>query len=300
LQFLWERCAAGARILRVFSDTPCPSLPASLGGVPVTEIGPYCFAERAVTAGEAWPPESDLRDTHAVTGNFLEEVRLPETVRVLHSAAFYNCRRLRRITLGASIEALGSDLFTNCRALAEFALLAAPADPTGLKKLLGAVSADISAVFLRGDGARLLYPEYYEFLDENAPAHLFNRAIEGEGYRLRQCFLADGAVDFAAYDAAFARLTVGETPQKLALLALGRLLSPHGLAAGEPYTAYLRDHPDAAFTLALERRDADAVRFLVALGLPTAQAAARCAALGWSEGAALLLQGNRPKKRYDF
>ena len=73
-------------------------------------------------------------------------------MRVLDSAAFYNCRRLRRVTLGPGVEGFGSDLFTNCRQLQTFRLRAAADAPTGLKKLLGAVSADITVEL---DGAQL-------------------------------------------------------------------------------------------------------------------------------------------------
>ena len=175
----WEPCAGGVRVLRLLGDTPCPAVPGVIGGLPVVEIGPYCFAERPVRPGA----QCTGTDTHEITGNFVEEVTLPDTVRVLHSAAFYNCRKLRRVTLGAGVESLGSDLFTNCRQLRVFTLRAAADAPTGLKKLLGAVSADITAEL---DGARLFYPEYSEFLDENTPAHIFNHSIEGEGYRMRQ------------------------------------------------------------------------------------------------------------------
>ena len=180
-------------------------------------------------------------------------------------------------------------------------LRAAPDAPTGLKKLLGAVSADVTVEL---DGARLFYPEYSEFLDENTPAHIFNHSIEGEGYRMRQCFAADGSLDFAAYDASFAQACVGESEEKLCRLALGRLCLPYGLGddARADYEFYLAAHPDAAFTLAITARDEAAVKLLVGLGLPTANAAAFCARQGWSAGAALLL--GRPKraakKTYDF
>ena len=77
-------------------DTPCPAVPGVIGGLPVVEIGPYCFAEKPVRPGA----QCTGTDTHEITGNFVEEVTLPDTVRVLHSAAFYNCRKLRRVTLG--------------------------------------------------------------------------------------------------------------------------------------------------------------------------------------------------------
>ena len=213
----WEPCAGGVRVLRLLGDTPCPAVPGVIGGLPVVEIGPYCFAEKPVRPGA----QCTGTDTHEITGNFVEEVTLPDTVRVLHSAAFYNCRKLRRVTLGAGVESLGSDLFTNCRQLRVFTLRAAADAPTGLKKLLGAVSADITAEL---DGARLFYPEYSEFLDENTPAHIFNHSIEGEGYRMRQCFTPGGAVDYAAFDASFTQACVGESADTLCRLALGRLV----------------------------------------------------------------------------
>ena len=153
-------------------------------------------------------------------------------------------------------------------------------------------------------GARLFYPEYFELLDENTPAHIFNHSIEGEGYRMRQCFAPDGSLDFAAYDASFAQACVGESEEKLCKLALGRLCLPYALSddARADYEFYLTAHPDAAFTLAITAREETAVRLLVGLGLPTAHAAAYCAQQGWSAGAALLLgRSKRPvKKTYDF
>ena len=198
------------------------------------------------------------------------------------------------------MESLGSDLFTNCRQLRVFTLRAAADAPTGLKKLLGAVSADITAEL---DGARLFYPEYSEFLDENTPAHIFNHSIEGEGYRMRQCFTPGGAADYAAFDASFAQACVGESEDKLCRLALGRLVQPFGLGddARADYELYLTAHPEAAFRRAIDDRDEAALRLLVALSLPTADAAVYCARVGWSAGAAVLLgRAKRAKKTYDF
>lgn len=262
----------------------------------MVEIGPYCFADKPIKAGA----HRTGSDTHEITGSFVEEVTLPDTVRVLHSAAFYNCRKLRRISLGAAVESLGSDLFTNCRCLQVFRLRTAPDAATGLKKLLGAVSADITVEL---DGARLFYPEYSEFLDENTPAHIFNHSIEGEGYRMRQCFTPGGAVDFAAFDASFLQACVGESEDTLCRLALGRLVQPFALGedARADYELYLTAHPAPAFRLAIDTRDEAALRLLVALGLPTAEAAAYCARAGWSAGAALLLgKGRKAKKTYSF
>lgn len=154
---------------------------------------PIVLPTGAVTGGALWP--ADSADTHEVTGNFVQEVTLPDTVRVIDSAAFYNCRKLRRVRLGKAADSFGSDLFTNCRSLEVLELHAGPGEATGLRRLLVAISADVTVEFT--GGARLFYPEYFELLDENTPAHIFNHSIEGEGYRMRQCFAADGSLDFA-------------------------------------------------------------------------------------------------------
>ena len=129
----WEPCPGGARLLRLLGDTPCPAVPGTIEGLPVAELGPYCFADRPVRPGARRTGD----DTHEITGNFVEEVTLPDTVRVLDSAAFYNCRRLRRLSLGAGVEGLGSDLFTNCRSLARLCLRAAPDAPHRPEKAAG-------------------------------------------------------------------------------------------------------------------------------------------------------------------
>lgn len=308
LGFLYEPCTDGVRLLRVFGDSPCPRLPGQVNGLPVTEIGPYCFSAREPSGGRLWPPQGP---EHPICGDFVTEVTLPDSVRVLHSAAFYNCRKLKAIHLGPAVSDLGSDLFTNCRALETFYLRCSPDVSTGLKKLLGAVSADIGAAFVQGETilARLFYPEYFEYLDENTPAHIFNHSIEGEGYRYRQCF-DGGVLAFDEYDAAFDQACVGESSRSLCRIAFFRLLFPHALSqeAGQRYRAYLGSHCADAAALVLESRDSAALRLLAKEQLldetTRRDAAVQCGRLGWSEGAALLLDAgphqHRPKKAYTF
>ena len=74
----WEPCPGGARLLRLLGDTPCPAVPGTIEGLPVAELGPYCFADRPVRPGARRTGD----DTHEITGNFVEEVTLPDTVQV--------------------------------------------------------------------------------------------------------------------------------------------------------------------------------------------------------------------------
>ena len=129
-----------ARLIRVYGDEPCIAVPGEVPGPggekwTLTELGDYCFSEKlrnlpaadalcryevggdgAVTLTRAFgraltgrrrydldfgdaPEETDL---HPVCGNFLEEAVLPDGLQVIGSCAFYNCRRLRRLSFGAA------------------------------------------------------------------------------------------------------------------------------------------------------------------------------------------------------
>ena len=172
---------------------------------------------------------------------------------------------------------------------------------------MAAVSADIGAVFAPGGAvqAKVFYPEYFEFLDENTPAHIFNHSIEGEGYRYRQCF--DGSVlRFAEYDAAFLQACVGESEKTLCRIALDRLCTPFALLpeAQGIYSAYLAAHAASAAAPLIARRDTESLQLVLKLADEEShrQIALACSQSGWSEGAALTLGGQRPRrqKTYDF
>lgn len=314
IALLWQPCQTGARILRVFGDTPCPVLPGTVDGLPVTEIGPYCFSARDINVGgQFWSSDGQPATAwpHAICGNFLEAVTLPDSLRSMHNAAFYNCRSLRLVSVGAGPLDLGSDLFTNCRSLQLFLVRAQPLAMTGLRRLLAAVPADIAVEFIPDSqtAARLFFPEYSEYLDENTPAHIFNHSIEGIGYRYRQCFVQD-VLQFAEYDDAFAQADAEESSIGLCRIALDRLLFPYALApeSRTRYEGYLRAHPADACATPIAAREADALQILAHL-LPEADrraAALACGRAGWGAGAALLLAGTgtsacrRAPKRYSF
>lgn len=310
LSFLWKTCDSGVRLLKVYGDTPCPVVPDSIAGKPLTEIGPYCFADRPPETGGTLTPASsaDLSLLHPVCGNFVQSIRIPDTVHLLDSAAFYNCRHLQRVEVGPGIDALGSDLFTNCRFLTCISVRSSPDAATGLRKLLGSISADVEAEFLDVQGvvtAKLFYPEYFEYLDENTPAHIFNHSIEGEGYRYRQCF-RDGMIQFSEYDADFAKACIGEPVEKLCRIALSRLRWPFALSneARTQYSRYLADHlPDACKPL-IAARDLEGLRFLRSLDglLPEAMTAVAeaCGAAGFGPGAALFVAGRRASRRKTY
>ena len=242
LGILWQACPGGARILRVFGDSPCPALPVQIEGFPVVEIGPYCFAQnqRSQPAdARFWSVDGrgPAAYPHPIAGDFVQGVTLPAGVRAVQ--------------------------------------------------------------------AKVFYPEYFEFLDENTPAHIFNHSIEGEGYRYRQCF--DGSVlRFAEYDAAFPQACVGESEKTLCRIALDRLCTPFALLpeAQGIYSAYLAAHAASAAAPLIARHDTESLQLVLKLADEESrrQIALACSQSGWSEGAALTLGGQRPRrqKTYDF
>lgn len=304
----WQPVTGGARLVRAYGTSPIAVIPTEIEGLPLVEVGAYCFsATEPKPRGEVRRTALGTGDTTALCGNYLQALTLPDTVELLDNAAFYNCRRLERLTLGAHIRQVGSDLFSNCFALQWLEIHAQPDAPTGLRQLLGAVGGDVQVQL---EGAQLYYPEYEEEIDENAPAHVFNHTIWGQGYRYRQCFNGN-TVSYGEYDKTFLQEKAAETPQNMCRLALGRLRYPHRLAdwAEAAYRDYLSGHGSTAMELLAAGQDVEGINFLLGLGLADAAAleAGQRLALnkGYGEISALLLDWQHrlfaPKKKtYDF
>lgn len=342
-----------ARLVRVYGDEPCITLPSELpapeGGVwAVTELGDYCFSEKprnlpgaealcryeiaengvALTRafgrdltgktrrydldfGDA-PAETDL---HPVCGNFLEEVTLPDSLRVIGSCAFYNCRKLRTLSVGAGELTVGSDVFLNCFALADLIVRADPEEPTGLFALVNNITEAVRALFwLPGEDAPragLWYPAYWEDVEES-PAHILLHTFSGQGYHYRQCFL-NGKFLCAEYDAIFPEGHASEDMNIMAMLCFDRLRWPWNLTekAREAYTTFLKANPGRVVSRLLKAQDNDSLKSLLALDVLDAAGfaeAAQLAAKADNAAAAALLadaeyskQAAKPKKkRYDF
>lgn len=243
-----------ARLVRVYGTEPCIALPGTLpapegGSFAVTELGDYCFSEkpRSLPAAdktcryEAAPdgtarltrafgqtvggtcrrydfdfdaPASDADTLHPVCGNFLEEVTLPDSLQVVGSCAFYNCRKLRLLTVGTGSLTMGSDVFLNCFALETIRVQAGPEEPTGLFALVNNITEAVRAEFCPAGTAAplaaLWYPAYWEDIEET-PAHILLHTFSGQGYHYRQCFLENKFLP-AEYDAIFPQATMPTMP----------------------------------------------------------------------------------------
>lgn len=302
--YYWE-CArdGGVRLLRAFGQTPEVCIPDIIENRPVTEIGDYCFAQKACLPDTCeMTRECGEDDVRELAGDYLTAVVLPDSVEKIGSFAFYNCTSLAALKFGRRMEEPGGDAFMNCRSLHRLTVRCGAQERSGVRQFLSRISADLEVTFEGQDGpeAVLLFPEYYESYDEIAPAHLFGRNIEGEGFRARQCF-RDGVCDFARYDAVFRKACDEEREKTLCAMAMNRLRWPAGLGetAKRQYENYVAEHASDIARQAVLRRDAAPVSFLCESGLldrAGITAAIACASeTEWAEGTAHLL---RLKERY--
>lgn len=255
-KLLCEQQSDGSlRLCRVFGSVDTLKVPQQAGGLPITTIGAYCFAEkgrlsaalleelRAAGLGDG-TTASDGR-LRPLNGNYLKDIVLPDSVICLETYAFYNCRKLEHLTVGAALTEINSDAFMNCRTLHTLTVRAAATEVTGLPFLLNQLTAELCVEFWQPQGeiVRLLYPEYTENYEEIGPAHIFSLHVEGEGYRARKQFVG-GRLDAKGYDAVFEKACNEEGFVTLMKMALCRLHTPYELSerAKARYEAYLSAH----------------------------------------------------------
>lgn len=337
-RFIWQKTKHnGVKLLRAYGQKPEVVLPELLAGLPLEEIGAYCFAKAEHLPGgecfvtqwrdgqelftESFPdglqrkgpdaqkPEYGIRP---LCGSYLEKVILPDTVTATGNLAFYNCMRLRELQIGSRLESIGSDAFMNCKNFHSLLVRCGIGTRCGVRQILAQISSDMEVAFSGAEGieARVFFPEYYESYDEIAPAHLFGRNIEGEGFRARQCF-KEGRIDLPAYDGIFVKACGEESERTLGQMAEDRLCYPAELSDSrrEQYEAYIRAHDIGIAVSRAKERNLESLHFLcrqnlLSLGAVT-EAVLTCTRMEWAEGAAGLMQYKREaetagKKRYEF
>lgn len=294
-----------AVIVRCYGNSPCITIPAFLGQIAVTEVASYCFSEKEPPVSQAEILQFGCDFSHAVCGNFVESVCFADGLKKIGSHAFYNCRNLKELHLPASLQSVEGDAFMNCHALQTLYFQGNVSQPSALRQAVALIQHQVEVIF--EDNSRFLFPEYYEELEENSPAHIFNRQMIGVGYRYRQCFSCN-CLDVAEYDNTFLLASAEESSKMLCHVALNRLLFPVSLSdvAKQQYEQYLSEYLSVAFLVCVEQQNIHALQYL--LGQFSADFACRQAAHhlaqknGFVAAAALLAQNNaKPtQKSYDF
>lgn len=296
-RILYERIGGGIRLIRLYGETGEALVPAEVDALTVKEIGAYCFSEKKPEGVEEKIAEG-ITAKRPLSGDFVETVVLPDTVTALGAYAFYGCRRLTTLTFGKDLTDIQNDAFMNCRSLKRLIVHAAPAERTGLKRILSQLKEEVSVVFEENGEvlAELLYPGFSETYEEISPAHIFGLHIEGEGKRAREQFAAD-VVDYSGYDRIFPKSMCEESDLTLLRMAACRLRWPVGLteSAKEMYLSFFREKEAVVLRELIDRRRAGELGFLLRNGILSGEARReairRSSALGWTEGNLLLIRG---------
>lgn len=221
------------RINKVYSSSPTIEIPDCIDGYIVREIGNYCFSKKESDLSNSILSHEIRSSYHECSGSDVESVRFPSTLKKLGNYAFYNCRMLKEVFLPSGLMSIGSDAFMNCLRLNHIYYDCSIFSVTILKQILTQITWDIEVDFIDGS---IFYPEYNGSYDEVGPAHIFALNIEGEGFRMRQCF-KDGKIDFDGYDACFEKLCAEESESCIFHVAILRFMM-----GSERYIPYLRAH----------------------------------------------------------
>ena len=239
-----------AVLFRCYGDSPCIVIPPQIDGVPVAEILPYCFSEKTPTLPKGteilrWGEDI----SHPICGNFIQEVAFSEGLEKIGAFAFYNCRNLKKITLPNSVQQIEGDAFMNCHLLHLVEIKGSIYQPSPLRQIGWLIQHQFIVQFQEGS---FVFPEYYEDLEENTPAHVFNRKVVGIGYRYRCCFQGE-VLDLSEYDKTLEQASAEEAEKPLCHLALVRLTNDLLPANAEKYKVYLQKHLQTALSLSVEQ-----------------------------------------------
>lgn len=295
-------------LLRLYGSLPEVRIPERIEEKPVTGLAPYAFSEKEPTAKDTSSenlyevssagnaPADDtgrsLRERldreivsgliTPLAGEFITSVYLPDSLKSIGELCFYQCRKLKKISLGSGEIEIGGDAFMNCRSLSTIELRASSDQPTSLRKILAQRTSETDVWFT---DAAVHFPEYSEKYDLIGPAHIFELNIEGEGFRARKCFEGE-TFSLPMYDEVFRRAAqkdrvrmdrasvsdqsgepsgqrpeeTGEDERTMCRMAALRLCRPGGAAdlseeAGEVYRIYLLSHMDAFLDELIRQRD---------------------------------------------
>ena len=235
------------RIIRVYSHNPVVEIPDYIDGYVVHEIGAYCFSEKKVDVSKACLNVLTIPNGyHEYSGVNVLEVVLPSSLKKIHDYAFYNCRKLESVKLPESLSSIGCDIFMNCLHLHILYYDCSIFDVTILKQILTQITWDIEVAFC---DYSIFYPEYSGGYDEVGPAHIFALNIEGEGFRMRQCF-KEGKISFDEYDACFEKLCVEESKSCIFHVAIFRFMM-----GTDFYGSYIQEHIKDFISYILKNKD---------------------------------------------
>lgn len=98
-------------------------IPATIGGIPVTQIGPYAFSDNPTIKTVVIPDGVREININAFENcASLCSVMIPNSVTVIGESAFASCESLPSVVIPAGVEELSDQIFENCSSLSSVVL----------------------------------------------------------------------------------------------------------------------------------------------------------------------------------
>lgn len=264
-KFEYEKKDGGICIRACFSAGTTAEIPEEIEGLPVVEIAPYTFSGNA-----------EAKEKHGMSqlsGERVEEVIFPKSVKRIGRYAFYNCRNLRRLEFYNTLTDLGAGAFTGCHKVQEMKVTFLGNKQSILREFLVELSEEQTLEFCYEDGeAKVLFPEFFEESIENTPARIIEIFTHGSGMMYRNCFVKK-ELDFQKYDERFGWAKGKEFQETLFQLAFYRVAYPYSLSekARQKYVDFLKENLSKCAFWAAEKEKPEVFYFLADSCVETAQ-----------------------------
>ena len=269
-----------------------------IDGRTVSEMGAYCFSR------------SSPRFPEKIYKTIFIDIENQETT--LESGQAFNQKDFDFSAFGTELDGTFLEEFMNDSQLEHLIIRGKDSEATGLPLILERIAENITVSFCPDSSSSpesiVFFPEYYEWLDEISPAHIFSRSIHGEGFRMRKSF-ENGILNYRKYDSCLENALTVESPESLCKIALNRLRWPSRLEDifREKYENVIKKYMGTAFTLAVKDQDFPMLQFICEHFSPDASALAsaidQCIEKEWGEGNAFLIEAKHKsfsKKTFDF
>ncbi|MBP5175011.1 MAG: leucine-rich repeat domain-containing protein [Treponema sp.] len=92
-------------------------IPDNFDGIPVTEIGRSAFSYKDMKSVSIPNSVKKIGEAAFYNCTYLKEINIPDSVTEIGHSVFYRCLELEKITIPSSVTTIGQNAFINCEAL---------------------------------------------------------------------------------------------------------------------------------------------------------------------------------------
>lgn len=201
--------------------------------------------------------------------NDLETVVLPESIEKVGKHAFYNCRKLKKISLYGELFQIEDGAFKNCESLSEVEIFAPKKNTACMKNIVADLTHPITFLIHYPNGdARILIPGYNYDYEIDINSRVFHEVVYGSGDAYQRC-VGKAELSFGEYDFLFSVAKREETEKTVFELINYRLEYPYKLEEEDKrkYISYLEEHSKEYICYLIENHDQKGLRMASELEL---------------------------------